>query len=38
MAKTRMRAKHDALVEALAGMFDSRHGELAEMELDQIAS
>ena len=37
MAQTRMRAKHDALVEALAGMFDSRHGELAEMELDQIA-
>ena len=37
MAQTRMRAKHDALVEALAGMFDSHHGELAEMELDQIA-
>ena len=36
-AQTRMRAKHDALVEALAGMFHSHHGELAEMELDQIA-
>ena len=37
LARTRMRAKHDALVEALAGMFDSHHGELAELELDQIA-
>jgi transposase len=37
MAQTRMRAKHDALLEALTGMFDSHHGELAEMELDQIA-
>ena len=37
MAQTRMRARHDALAEALTGMFDSRHGELAEMELDQIA-
>jgi transposase len=37
MAQTRMRAKHDALVEALTGMFDTHHGELAEMELDQIA-
>ena len=37
MAQTRMRARHDALVEALTGMFDSHHGELAEMELDQIA-
>ncbi|MGH3275673.1 MAG: IS110 family transposase [Streptosporangiaceae bacterium] len=37
MAQTRMRAKHDALVEALTGMFDSHHGELAELELDQIA-
>jgi transposase len=37
MAQTRMRAKHDALVEALTGIFDSHHGELAEMELDQIA-
>jgi len=37
MAQTRMRAKHDALIEALTGMFDSHHGELAEMELDQIA-
>jgi transposase len=37
MAQTRMRAKHDALVEALTGMFDSHHGELAELELDQVA-
>jgi transposase len=37
MAQTRMRAKHDALVEALTGMFDSHHGELAQLELDQIA-
>jgi transposase len=28
MAQTRMRAKHDALVEALTGMFDSHHGKL----------
>ena len=32
-----MKAKHDALVEALTGMFDAHHGELAELELDQIA-
>ena len=32
-----MKAKHDALVEALTGMFDAHHGELAQMELDQIA-
>jgi hypothetical protein len=38
MAQTRMRAMHDALVEALTGMFDSHHGELAEMGIDQIAS
>jgi len=36
LARSRMRAKHDALVEALAGMFDSHHGELAQLELDQI--
>jgi len=36
LARTRMRAKHDALVEALTGMFDSCHGELAQLELDQI--
>jgi transposase len=37
LARTRMKPKHDALVEALAGMFDSHHGELAELELDQIS-
>jgi transposase len=37
LARTRMRPKHDALVEALAGMFDTHHGELAELELDQIS-
>jgi hypothetical protein len=31
-----MKAKHDALVEALTGMFDDHHGELAQMLLDQI--
>ena len=31
-----MKAKHDALVEALTGMFDAHHGELAQMELDQV--
>jgi transposase len=37
LARTRMRAKHDALVAALTGMFDSHHGELAQLELDQIS-
>jgi transposase len=37
LARTRMRAKHDALVEALAGMFEAHHGELAQLLLDQIA-
>ena len=37
LAQTRMKAKHDALVEALTGMFDAHHGELAQLELDQIA-
>jgi transposase len=32
-----MKAKHDELVEALDGMFDDHHGELARMLLDQIA-
>ena len=32
-----MKAKHDALVEALDGMFDDHHGELAALLLDQIA-
>ena len=37
LARTRMRAKHDDLVEALDGMFDDHHGELARLLLDQIA-
>ena len=37
LARTRMKAKHDDLVEALDGMFDDHHGELAGMLLDQIA-
>jgi len=36
-ARTRMKAKHDDLVEALDGMFDDHHGVLARMLLDQIA-
>ena len=36
LARTRMRAKHDALVEALTGRFDDHHAELARMLLDQI--
>ena len=32
-----MKAKHDALVQALDGMFDDHHGELAALLLDQIA-
>jgi transposase len=31
-----MRAKHTALVEALTGMFDDHHGELAQILLDHI--
>jgi transposase len=37
LARTRMRAKHDDLAEALDGMFDDHHGELAGLLLDQIA-
>ena len=37
LARTRMKAKHDELVEALDGMFDDHHGELARLLLDQIA-
>ena len=37
LARGRMKAKHDNLVEALDGMFDDHHGELAQMLLDQIA-
>ena len=37
LARSRMKAKHDALVEALTGMFDDHHGVLAQLLLDQIA-
>jgi transposase len=37
LARARMKAKHDELVEALDGMFDDHHGELAALLLDQIA-
>ena len=37
LARARMRAKHDNLVQALDGMFDDHHGELAGLLLDQIA-
>jgi transposase len=37
LARGRMRAKREDLVEALDGMFDDHHGELAGMPLDQIA-
>jgi transposase len=37
LARTRMKAKHDDLVQALDGMFDDHHGELAGMLLDHIA-
>jgi transposase len=37
LARGRMRARHDDLVEALDGMFDDHHGELAQLLLDQIA-
>jgi transposase len=37
LARTRMKDKHDDLVQALDGMFDDHHGELAGMLLDQIA-
>jgi transposase len=38
LARGKMRAKHDRLVEALNGRFDDHHGELARMLLDQIDS
>ena len=38
LARTGMKAKHDELVEALDGMFDDHHGELAQLLLDQIAA
>jgi transposase len=37
LARTAMKARHDDLVEALDGMFDDHHGELAGILLDQIA-
>jgi len=37
LARTRMKAKHDDLVQALDGTFDDHHGELARLLLDQIA-
>ena len=37
LARGRMKARHDDLVEALDGMFDDHHGELAQMLLDQLA-
>ena len=38
LARRTMKAKHDALVQALDGMFDDHHGELAALLLDQIAT
>jgi transposase len=37
LARGRMKAKHDALVQALEGMFDDHHGQIAQLLLDQIA-
>jgi transposase len=37
MARGRMKAKHAALADALAGAFADHHGELAQLLLDQIA-
>src|SRR6185437_4926157 len=37
LARGRMKVRHDDLVEALDGMFDDHHGELAGLLLDQIA-
>jgi transposase len=36
LARGRMRARHDALVQALDGMFDDHHGELAQVLVDQV--
>jgi transposase len=36
LARGRMRAKHDRLIQALTGKFDDHHAELARMLLDQI--
>jgi transposase len=38
LARRTMKAKRDALVQALDGMFDDHHGELAALLLDQIAT
>ncbi len=37
LARGRMKARHGDLAEALEGMFDDHHGELAGLLLDQIA-
>jgi transposase len=37
LARGRMKAKHGDLVQALDGMFDDHHGELAQLLLDQVA-
>jgi len=37
LARTRMKARRDDLIEALDGMFDDHHGELAQLLLDHIA-
>ena len=37
LARGPLRAKKDALAEALDGMFDSHHGVIAQMLLDQVA-
>ena len=36
LARGKLKAKHGALAEALAGRFDDHHAELARMLLDQI--
>jgi transposase len=38
LARTRMKAKHAALVQALDGRFEEHHAEIARMLLDQIDS
>jgi transposase len=37
LARGKMKARRGALTEALTGMFDEHHGELAQLLLDQIA-
>ena len=37
LARGKMKAKHDDLVQALDGMFDDHHGELAGLLVEQIA-